>query len=119
MEKILTAAVLDRYSRRKDKSVAITFITQEKSSKEIMQIDASMETFGYLYFKPEETLTKAEIEDLDNLDTDLYDNPKSQSQRLRNVLYRLWEQEGGEGDFKDFYKTYTNKIIQHFKDKLI
>jgi hypothetical protein len=116
--KLLTAAQLDRYNRRKDKSVSLTFITQEKSSSEIMDIDSMIDGFGYLYFRPEERLSKEEIAELDKLDTDLYDNPKSQSQRLRNVLYKNWEQEGSVGEFKDYYKYHTEKIIRHYKDKL-
>lgn len=43
---------------------------------------------------------------------------KTPSQRLRNVLYVLWEQEGSKGDFDTFYKEQLNKIIEHYKSKL-
>lgn len=115
--KIYTAAQLSNYNRLKDRSVKLTFHTSEKSSKEIMEIDSKLDCFGYLLFKPEEQLTKEEIEQIDNLDTDLFDNPKTQSQRLRNVLYKVWEQDK-TNDFKDFYKHETEKIIQHYKNKL-
>ncbi len=57
-------------------------------------------------------------EELDAIELDLYDEPKSQSARLRNVLYVLWKQQGENGDFKKFYKQKTEEIIQHFKTKL-
>lgn len=118
MKGLLTAAQIVGYNRKKDKSVSLRFETQEKSSNEIAIIDSILDTFGYLYFKPQETLTKEEIEELDTLDTDLFDNPKTQSQRLRNVLFRLHEQMGIVIDFKTFYKNETNKIIEHYKKKL-
>ena len=118
MSKILCPAILDGYTRRKDRSVSLRFITQEKTSSEIMDIDATLDQFGILYFRGEEKMNADEIEELDSIDLDVYDEPKSQSQRLRNVLYILWKQEGERGDFKKFYKQKTEEIIQHFKNKL-
>ena len=118
MTKILCPVTLDGYGRRKDRSVTLRFITQEKTSQEIMNIDAMLDRYGILYFRGEEKMNTDEVEELDNIDLDLYDEPKSQSQRLRSVLFILWKQEGGEGDFKKFYKQKTEEIIQHFKNKL-
>jgi hypothetical protein len=116
--RILTSAVLDGYARRKDKSVSLRFVTGEKSSLEIASIDQMCEQFGYLYFKAEETLTPNEVKELDTVDTDLFDNPRTQSQRLRGVLFKVWEQGGRHGEFKDFYKSETERIITHYKTKL-
>jgi len=118
MNKILCPAILDGYTRRKDRSVSLRFITQEKTSSEIMDIDATLDQFGILYFRGEEKMNTDEIEELDSIDLDVYDEPKSQSQRLRNVLYILWKQDGERGDFKKYYKQKTEEIIQHFKNKL-
>jgi hypothetical protein len=118
--KLLTAAQLDNYSPRKDKTISIRFITQEKSPSEVMEIHSMIDTFGYLYFKAEEQLSKGELEHLDVLDTDLFDNGKTQSQRIRNVLYRNWEQNNvGYKEFKDYYKQKTEEIISHYKSKLL
>ena len=118
MSKVVFSAYLDGMSRRKDRSVSLRFITQEKTSLEVMKIDEMLQQFGILYFRGEEKMNPDEIEELDNIDLDLYDEPKSQSQRLRSVLFVLWKQEGEEGDFKKFYKQKTEEIIQHFKNKL-
>ena len=87
-----------------------------------MDIDSMLDRYGFLYFRPEEQLREDEIEELDNLDMDIYDNRKTQSQRLRGVLYKVWEQ-GAHNidpylDFKTFYKQKTEEIIQHYKNKL-
>ncbi|HQW07491.1 MAG TPA: hypothetical protein PLN12_16535 [Flavobacteriales bacterium] len=119
MSTILLPAQLDGYSNRKDKTVALRFITQEQTSEQVAHIHSQIDGFGYLFFKVESEITAAERAELDALQTDLYDNPKTQSQRLRNVLFRLHEQddEGVKG-FAEFYKKKTDQIIQHFKDKL-
>ena len=120
MIKIITSAQLDSYRRLKDKSVSLRFITGEKSSNEIMGIDSILDSFGYLYYKPESQLTKEEIQQLDEIDTDLFDNPKTQSQRIRNVLYKYWETRNtGFKDFKEFYKAETERIISHYKSKIV
>lgn len=118
MSKIACAAYLDGFSRRKDRTVSLRFITQEKTSAEVMRIDEMLHQFGIVYFRGEEKMNTDEIEELDNIDLDLYDEPKSQSQRLRNVLFVLWKQDGELGEFKKFYKQKTEEIIQHFKNKL-
>lgn len=43
---------------------------------------------------------------------------KSQSQRLRNVLYLLHESNQMEGDFDDYYAEKMEQIINHFKTKI-
>ena len=116
--RILTSAVVDGYSRRKDRSVSLRFVTGEKTSDEIAQIDSLCEQFGYLYFKVEESITPDEVSDLDALDTELYDKPKTQSQRLRNVLFKVWQQAGSNLEFKEWYKQETERIIAHYKTKL-
>lgn len=119
MSTILLPAQLDGYSNRKDKTVALRFITQEQTSEQVAHIHSQIDGFGYLFFKVESEITAAERAELDALQTDLYDNPKTQSQRLRNVLFRLHEQDDeGVKDFAEFYKKKTDQIIQHFKDKL-
>ena len=115
--KILTAAQLDGYQRRKDRTVSVRFITQEKTSTEVAEIDQMVDTFGVLYFRGEDTFNRDEVEELDAIELDLYDEPKSQSQRLRNVLYKVWQQQE-QGEFKEFYRHETERIIQHYKNKL-
>lgn len=118
--KLLTAVQFDGYSPKKDKTISLRFITQEKTPSEVMEIHSMLDSFGYLFFKSEEQLTNKEIEEIDHLDTDLYDNAKTQSQRMRNVFHVLWGQDNkGFKKFKDFYKSETEKIIQHYKNKLI
>ena len=117
--KLLTSGQLSSYRPRRDKSLSITFITGEKSPGEVMDIHSMLDDFGYLCFKSEEKLTKEEIEQLDKLDTDLYDNPKTQSQRIRGVIFRRHENDDeGYPEFKNFYKYKTDQIIEYLKKGL-
>jgi len=118
MSKLTLAAVLDGYSRRKDRSVSIRFHTQELTSQGIMDIDAMCDSFGILYFRPGEKVNADELAELEKVDLTDFDNPKSQSQRLRAVLYLLWQREAPDMEFRDFYYQQTEKIINHYKSKL-
>jgi hypothetical protein len=114
---ILRTVTLDRINRKKDKSVSITFITDnEQTSEQFMELDRQLDQIGVLYFKPKGLLTTAEANELDNVDIEL--EGKTQSQRLRNVLYILWQQTNKGEDFKTFYKDKTEKIIEQIKNKL-
>jgi len=117
-DKLIFAAVLDGYSRRKDRSVSLRFHTQELTSADIMEIDAMSDSFGILYFRPGEKENRDELAELDQVDMPDLDARKSQSSRLRSVLYLLHQKEAADMDFKDYYHQKTEKIINHFKDRL-
>jgi hypothetical protein len=115
---MILAAILDGYSRRKDGSLTIRFVTNELNTLQVAKVDELYNKFGVLYFKDKEQMDDAEIEELDAIDFDMYDNPKTQSQRLRGVLYKNWEASTQEIDFKTYYKQETEKIINHYKKKI-
>ena len=122
---LLRQVTFDRANRKKDKSVSMTFITQlEQSTDDFMQIDKILNDSGVLYFKS--NLTIEEVKSLE--DTEIEVEGKTKSQRLRNVLYIFWKQliDSKELDdvkpnqtFNDFYSNEMEKIIEHYKNKLI
>ena len=119
MSKLLIPAQFQGYSNRKDRSVVIRFETQEQTPAQIAHLHAMLDEFGALYFKGNGEITAAEREELDALESDVFDHPKTQSQRLRNVLYKLWKQTpDGFAEFPKYYAYHTNKVIEHFKTKL-
>lgn len=118
MEAIILPVVLENYSPRKDKTVSLRFSTQEMSSAQIVQIHERLEKFGVMYFKCSERLSESELKELEQMDVDVYDEPKSQSKRIRSVLYLLWKQEGEVGTFAEYYRIKTDKYIEFLKDKL-
>ena len=120
MNNLLTTVTLESARRKKDRSVTLTFNTQlEQSSEQFMQMDNLLNDAGVLYFKSNGQLTKEEIKELDNVELEV--EGKTKGQRLRNVLYVLWEQTTQMNDNMDFNNFYANKmeeVIEHFKGKL-
>lgn len=70
-----------------------------------------------VYISPKETVSQKELDQVDALDPEF--GGKSQSQRLRGVLFVLWEKvPEGFKDFDSFYKHHTERIIDHIKSKI-
>ena len=117
---ITKLVTLTRVNRKADKSISLSFNTAtEQTSEELKVLDMMFQTTCVIAVKPEETpFLDSELKDLDSLDIDLEDTTKTPSKRLRNVLYRLWEQEGRAGDFKEFYKNRMEQLITMIKNKL-
>jgi len=120
--KLLKQCTLDGVTRRKDKSLKISFITSlEQSSSELMEVDKLLDSSGVLYFKQSEGLSTDEITQIDKV---VLEKPsgKSQSERLRNVLYIYCKQkmskEPTKEQFAEFYQKYTEKYITYIKDQL-
>ncbi len=118
--KLLTSCQLYNYRPRKDGSLSLTFITGEKSPSDVMQIHTMLDVFGYMIFKGEDQLTKDEIDEVDNLDTELYGKPKSKSKRQMDILFRNWELVDNKGfkEWKDYYSNEMDIIAQHYLNKL-
>src|SRR3990172_2026056 len=111
-------AQLEGYRSLKDMTLKLSFETSELSPEQMANIHYSLNKIGYLAFAPDPFTTK-EISDLDNLKVEYDDNGKPPSQRLRAVLYRLWEQSPeGYKVFNDYYMASMEKLIIHFKNKL-
>ena len=115
---LLRQVTLNRANRKSDRSVSMTFTTQlEESSEGFMEIDTILNQNGILYFKGSGELTQQEIDEIENSNIEV--EGKSKSQRLRNVLYRLWEQEETKVNFNDFYSQRMESLIEQIKDRLI
>lgn len=111
-------AGLEGYRSLKDRTLKLTFETGEMSPEQMANIHYSLNKVGYLAFSPDPFATH-ELEEIDKLKVEFDDTGKPPSQRLRAVLYRLFEQSPeGYGTFNDFYNARMEKLINHFKDKL-
>jgi len=112
----LIAAMVESINTRKDKSVKLIFGTQELSPVEAGQLFQYMNQLVSVYICPA-AIDNREIEQIDKIEPEL--NNRSQSQRIRAVLY-LCHQQNSEGfkTFDEFYKAKTEKYIEHIKSKL-
>ena len=117
---IIIKAQADGIATRKDRTIKVTFSTQElkgKDAAKLLDLQNKLVTLG---IAPNE-ITPDEIQLLQEAKLSIEDVPngKSQSQRLRSVLYIYFEQNDTEFDtFDSFYTDYTNKIINNVKSKL-
>ena len=106
-------AIVVNMNPKADRSWKLVFETRELSGDEVKILADSFQGEGWLVFKPNEDIKQSEIP------ADVADSgTKSQSQRLRDVLFVLWKQKGGKGDFESFYRVNLEKFIEFTKSKL-
>jgi hypothetical protein len=115
---ILLACYVESLTTRKDKSIKITLSTQELSEGNAGQIFGLQSKLAAVYISPKETIPQRDIDQVDKVDVEM--NGKTQSQRIRAVMFKLWEQ-GNEGhkEFEAYYRAKTEIIIEHLKSKIL
>lgn len=117
MAMILIAGIIEGISSRKDKTIKLTIGTQELAPAEVADIFLQANQFCFFAIKPE-PFVKEEQYLIESLKAD-YDSSKTPSQRLRGVLYRLFEkQPEGYKDFNSYYVAKMDQITDHYKSKL-
>lgn len=116
MDGILIPTYIENISTRKDKTVKIVLSTQELTPEKAGMLFGLQNQLATTYINPV-GVSQDEIDAVDKVNPEF--GGKTQSQRVRNVLYLLFEQ-NNEG-FKDFDSFYTNKTdlyITHLKQKI-
>jgi len=112
---ILLPVILNPLSRRKDKSVKLSFETRELITEETLSLLSLEGSEGWLCFAPNQ-------EEIKVPDTYAEIDEKSPSERLRNVLFVWYKQETEAGRyigiFENFRKERMEKIIEGVKSKL-
>lgn len=95
----------------------LVFETQENVTPDQMAVVIGWaHQLGWLTYSAHQ-IEAEHIIDLPEIKTD---DTKTPSQRLRDVLYRLWEQSPeGHKTFATYYPMMMEKITTHFKRKLI
>lgn len=117
MEGILFAAQVEGLRSRKDKTIALVLGTQELNPEKAGKL---FNTNGHLvtcYLSIKEHISADQMEIIDAVEAPT--QGKTPSQRMRNVLYILW-QNANEGytDFNLFYLHKMDVMIEHLKKKL-
>ena len=115
---LIIGAILEGYRSLKDKTLKITFETNEPTPEQLVGIATLSGKFGFLAFK-EDAFKTSEKEVLEGLESDYEDKTKTPSKRLKAVFYVKWTQDPqGYEDFNLYYDYYMNKIIEHYKSTL-
>ncbi len=115
--KLTLPAILNPISRRKDRSVKLSFETRELSDDEVLALLKLEGAEGHLVYAPNE----ADIDDSDVPDYKAEVGVKSASERLRAVIYVHYKQAVEDGLYVGiadvFYKEMMDKIIEGYKSK--
>jgi hypothetical protein len=116
MNGLLLPVIVENITTRKDNTVKLTLGTQELSPSKAGEAFTLLNKMAMCYLSAKE-VSQREIDQVDKLDTDF--GGKTQSQRLRNVLFLLHQQDNeGFSQFDAYYKFKTEKIIDQLKEKL-
>jgi len=114
---IVIAAQLEGVRTRKDRTLHLGFGTQELEPAKAGALLSISQQLCYLAVKVE-PFSKAESDMIADLKADIELTAKTPAQRLRGVLYRLWEQTSDGDDFPLFYEREMHRITEHYKTKL-
>lgn len=109
-------AYITKVETMSDRGVRLKVDTNELTPEETSTLFTYKDKFGWFLFMGEFEEIKEEDLPTERLE---YPSQKTQSQRLRAVIYKLWEQDhGGYDDFELYYRNKTEKIIEWLKEKL-
>lgn len=99
-----------------DRGVRVYVDTQELSNEEM----ATLFQFkgGAVKFVLAQEETKITEEDIKITDEIVPKGEKSKSQRLRAVIYKLWEQSRQDKTSEEFYQIQMERIIEKLKEQL-
>lgn len=115
---ILLPAEIEGIATRRDRTLKIVLGTNELSPSMSGDLFSLQNKVVFVAIKTAE-FQKSEVEMLSKANDDTESQGKSQSERLRGVLFILWKQDNlGYTEFTDFYRFKTNSIIDHLKSKI-
>lgn len=115
--KIVLSGVLEGLSTRNDGSVKVAFVTQELDPSTGGQLFQLRNKFVKCLIS-DSNISPIEEELVDSTELKGGKKAKSQSQRLRAVLYRVHEQQGIPLDFETWYNSELETIIEQYRNTL-
>lgn len=116
-EGLLLAAIIENVSTRRDSTIKITLGCQEMSSSKSGELITMQNKVAAVYISLKETIPQKVLDTVDNVDVDI--PGKTKSQRLRAVLFRIWELEhDGHKTFESYYAFRMEQYISQLKEHL-
>lgn len=113
MKTLETQAIITGVRSKVDGSLGLTMSTPELNVEEKAEVMRLQGHNLVCLFKPLDEKQAPTYKIDKALET------KTPSNRLRNVLYVLWEQGGAKGEFDEYYKRQMEKIIDSIKGNLL
>ena len=112
MNSISTNAIIEGIRSRKDRSLGLSISTPELSVNEKALFMEMQGINVNLLITPSDEPEAEQIK----IDSDIEN--KSQSQRMRSVLFVLWKQDPKGKEFADYYRGQMEKLIEYLKSKI-
>lgn len=112
--KVSLPVIIDTISTKKDGSVKLVIETREMPPNEMSVVFGLRNTEAWAVFAP----NKVQENDVPTTQADAGVGTKTPAQRIRAVLYRLWEQSGKQGEFETYYAAKMERLIDQLKEKL-
>ena len=115
---IVIPATIETISTRADGTIKVVIGTNEISPEKVSGLFSLRNKLGYVAVK-EADFQPDEIGALTDIDDDLKNLGKTPSERMRNVLFILFNQANeGFTDFNSYYRFKMDKFIDNLKTKI-
>lgn len=117
MDGLLLPGYVTSIRSLKDGSVVLSIETQELSPMKAGEVFSLRGKLLAMYLSAKDTITQRELDQVDKVQLDM--PGKTSSQRVRNILYRIWEvQPEGFKTFEQFYMAKQEQHITALKETL-
>lgn len=115
--KIALPAVIAQIRTLADNTDRITIDLQETSPEAISELYRIKKEggFGHFLFK-EKVITEEDVKDLPDIKLERFE--KHPSQRMRAILFRMWEQSKTDQEFEVWYRAKMDSLCEMLKEKL-
>ena len=115
---VIIEAGINKVSTLADGTISINLHCQEMPDETMMRVFSLRKCPGMVLISSDD-ISKAEQEEVEQFTTDFeIGKTKTSSQRLRAVLYRVWEQGEQAYDFPIWYESQMERIINKYKANL-
>jgi uncharacterized NAD-dependent epimerase/dehydratase family protein len=109
---------VNKVSTLADGTLSINIHTQELPEETMMRVFSLRKSPGMVLISSDD-ISKTEVQEVEKFTTDFeVGKTKTASQRLRAVLYRVWEQSEQAYDFPIWYESQMERIINKYKSTL-
>ena len=98
-----------------DKGIRVQVDTQELTPKDAADIMLLKGKVGWFIFA-DQPIQEEDVKDLPEVKVER--GEKTPSQRLRGVLFLLWNKNKTTDSFDEYYKNYLNRVIEKLKEQL-
>lgn len=116
MRKVQLPILVSGIATKVDGSIKITLETREFKPAEATKLFGLRNQEAWIMIAPN-AMTEKDVK-LPREKADPAVGVKTPSQRLRAVIYRLWEQSGTGADFESYYRIKMDNIIEQLKERL-